>query len=377
METPVETAIHAQTESVQRLDALRQSFVDGLLLALVPVGALAVANNIWRASATGWLSAYGYSAAIFLAIAAVALFRRRLPRWAKTAALLGLMILEAFQGLSSFALASVGLIWLPLACLVAAVILPGRAVWGVVGLCALVLAAAGFAYVSGIWSLSVDLNRYVLQPSAWLGLVIVVIWACIVGAAAVGQSIASLNQMATALAHQRDEIARMASHDGLTGLPVLRVALDRAQMALQLARRTGQMAAVLFIDLDGFKVVNDTFGHEAGDHVLRQVALRLQASLREVDTVARVGGDEFMVVLGGLNDGRFAGEVAEKLIGAISEPIPCETLNLAVSASVGVALYPIHAQDLASLRRIADQAMYRAKRNGKGTFTYARSEHAA
>jgi diguanylate cyclase (GGDEF)-like protein len=169
----------------------------------------------------------------------------------------------------------------------------------------------------------------------------------------------------------------MASHDGLTGLPVLRVALDRAQMALQLARRTGQMAAVLFIDLDGFKGVNDTFGHEAGDHVLRQVALRLQASLREVDTVARVGGDEFMVVLGGLNDGRFAGEVAEKLIGAISEPIPYETMNLAVSASVGVALYPIHAQDLAALRRIADQAMYRAKRNGKGTFTYARSEQAA
>jgi diguanylate cyclase (GGDEF)-like protein len=163
----------------------------------------------------------------------------------------------------------------------------------------------------------------------------------------------------------------LATHDKLTGLPALRLVTDRAESAVSHARRVGEKVALMFVDLDGFKAVNDGHGHEAGDHVLAQVAARLKACVRASDTVARIGGDEFLVLLVGLRDAAAAEQIADEIVAAVSQPIPFAATTLTVGASVGIALFPDHAVDTSSLRRVADQAMYRVKRAGKNAHAFA------
>lgn len=165
----------------------------------------------------------------------------------------------------------------------------------------------------------------------------------------------------------------MATHDKLTGLPALRLAADRIDMALSHAARSGDKVALLFVDLDGFKAVNDKHGHEAGDRVLAEVAARLKTCVRASDTAARIGGDEFIVVLPDLHDAAAAGEVADKIIQAVSAPIAFGAASLAVGASIGIAVFPDHAQDSIALRRAADGAMYDVKRQGKNAHAFAQA----
>ncbi len=129
--------------------------------------------------------------------------------------------------------------------------------------------------------------------------------------------------------------------------------------------------ALLFIDLDGFKPVNDSFGHDVGDEVLCEVARRLAGSIRAEDTVARVGGDEFIAIVGNLADDEAAKSVATCIGVAVDLPFVLAGHSINVGASIGIALFPDDAEDLDGLRRAADQAMYQVKRSGKGSFAFA------
>lgn len=164
---------------------------------------------------------------------------------------------------------------------------------------------------------------------------------------------------------QKNVIEHQASHDTLTGLPALRLARDRWDNAIGLAKRKQSRAAVLFIDLDDFKAVNDTFGHDTGDYVLKSVAHRLSKSIREIDTAARVGGDEFIVILNGINASDDASTVAEKLISAIQMPIEYNNYLINIGVSIGIGVYPDHASNASDLLRHADMSMYSAKKAGK------------
>jgi diguanylate cyclase (GGDEF)-like protein/PAS domain S-box-containing protein len=162
----------------------------------------------------------------------------------------------------------------------------------------------------------------------------------------------------------------LATHDALTGLPNRRLAEDRLAMAVNLARRHRSLAAVLFIDLDGFKEINDAFGHEGGDKALRETARRLSAATREIDTVARIGGDEFLVVAGDLEDRDGAVELARKLAAATAGSVLIGQKPVTVTASVGIALAPDDGESVAVLIQRADAAMYEVKRNGKNGFAF-------
>lgn len=164
---------------------------------------------------------------------------------------------------------------------------------------------------------------------------------------------------------QRDQMEVMATHDHLTGLPIQRLADDRFRVAVSYATRAKASIALLFIDLDAFKAVNDDFGHEAGDVVLKAVAQRLSDNLRDADTAARVGGDEFLVILSGIESEHAAIAVAEKLVSLIAQPVEFDGQSLQVGASIGIALFPQHGQTMESLRLLADAAMYQVKRTGK------------
>ncbi|MBN1629766.1 MAG: PAS domain S-box protein [Thermoleophilia bacterium] len=176
----------------------------------------------------------------------------------------------------------------------------------------------------------------------------------------------------TARKEIEERIRHLATHDSLTDLPTLGLAKDRLTMAFGLARRQRNQVGVMFVDLDGFKAVNDTFGHEAGDRVLRETAERLLSCVRETDTVARFGGDEFLIVMGGLHNQGDAARIAEKIISKVAEPVTLDDgRQTSVGASVGIALCLVCGQDPDRLIRLADAAMYRAKNAGKNGYRFA------
>ena len=165
-------------------------------------------------------------------------------------------------------------------------------------------------------------------------------------------------------------IWHQANYDALTGLANRRLLSHRLEQMIADARRSPEIIALLFVDLDGFKAINDTYGHEAGDSVLRETARRLQAGTRDSDLVARLAGDEFLVVLRYLASREHAGAVAGKLVDALAWPHPFEDRELRVSASIGIGIYPDDADSAGELVKNADQAMYRAKEAGKHTYRY-------
>ncbi|MES2153135.1 MAG: diguanylate cyclase [Pseudomonadota bacterium] len=160
----------------------------------------------------------------------------------------------------------------------------------------------------------------------------------------------------------------LALHDALTGLPNRRLLEDRISTVLQHARRNHHKAAVMYLDLDGFKAINDTHGHAVGDEVLKIVATRLLASARQDDTVARLGGDEFMVVLGQVSSLADAQGPAAKLVDAVAEPFHINELTLHLSTSIGISIFPDDADNVEALISIADYALYEAKRGGKNRY---------
>ena len=176
----------------------------------------------------------------------------------------------------------------------------------------------------------------------------------------------------TQLRHHQAELQRAKDaavfeslNDPLTGLPNRRLLMDRLSFLLEKARRDGTMIALLYMDLDGFKLVNDSLGHPVGDALLVQVADCLRSWVRENDILARLGGDEFMVILDRLQDREDATLVAENLLDAISSPFHVEGHDLAIGASIGICIFPDSASDGEEMMRKADSAMYAAKREGK------------
>ena len=171
---------------------------------------------------------------------------------------------------------------------------------------------------------------------------------------------------------QAEELLRQqATHDSLTGLPNRALLADHLEQALKEARRTGDRVALLLLDLDDFKEVNDALGHHAGDRLLVAFAERLRRELRECDTIARLGGDEFALLLTTNADVEGAAKVAERVLEVIDEPFDVEGLALQARTSIGIAVFPDHAEDAESLSARADVAMYLAKGAGKGAAVYS------
>ncbi|MGH9208442.1 MAG: putative bifunctional diguanylate cyclase/phosphodiesterase, partial [Acidimicrobiales bacterium] len=178
------------------------------------------------------------------------------------------------------------------------------------------------------------------------------------------------DQSATALQNLAllEQVSHMAWHDALTGLPNRRLFEDRVEQELIRSRRVGEPVCMFFVDLDHFKIVNDTFGHGAGDDLIQQVAERLVDTVRRQDTVARVGGDEFAILLPGLSDQLAIDQLAQRSLDAVSAPFTVFGEEIAASASIGIAMAPEHGDSYDELLSQADEAMYRAKARGRNTF---------
>jgi diguanylate cyclase (GGDEF)-like protein len=162
----------------------------------------------------------------------------------------------------------------------------------------------------------------------------------------------------------------MALHDPLTGLPNRRLLTDRIEKAMQHVGRNHRMMAVMYMDIDGFKEVNDRHGHQCGDELLKQVADRLRGTTRREDTVARIGGDEFIMLLSDVASADDVAHPASKVLNSLATTFDIDGLPVRVTASIGVAFYPEDAEDAESLIARADNALYEAKRSGKNQYYF-------
>ena len=188
------------------------------------------------------------------------------------------------------------------------------------------------------------------------------------------RSVGGIMSDITDMVTQQHELQRMAHFDVLTGLPNRLLFKERLSASLSMTKRNGWLLGLLFVDLDRFKVINDTLGHAVGDDLLRLVAKRLHMVVRESDTVSRMGGDEFAIILPDLPSAEDAASVSRKLIDALAQPFRLAGQDLFVSASIGITLFPDDTDDVDVLISNADAAMYRAKEAGRNTYEFYRAE---
>jgi diguanylate cyclase (GGDEF)-like protein len=360
-----------QRDDDHDVQSLRLGFVANVWQGMAWVALLALPVTLWRVRATGWLPMYGLHLAIALAVLACAHLQPRWPVAARAAVMVLLLWLVGLPGLFTFGLSASSVWWLVLASVIAGIVYSVRvgALVAVATGAVMLVAATGF--VGGWLQPSIAPERYLRLPSSWAALLIVTAVFSILVLRSFGAYTRATAQLLRHIREQRDEIERLSLHDPLTGLPMARLAEDRLEVALHSARRTGRKVALLYVDLDGFKGINDGFGHDAGDRVLAACARSLRDTTRGEDTVARIGGDEFLVVASGLEEAGSAAIVAAKLIEAVGRPLQHGETQLGVCDSVGFALYPDDALDATSLRQLADQAMYVAKRRGRNRFAFA------
>jgi diguanylate cyclase (GGDEF)-like protein/PAS domain S-box-containing protein len=166
------------------------------------------------------------------------------------------------------------------------------------------------------------------------------------------------------------QLSHLVRHDPLTGLPNRLMFEDRAQHALAMSRRTDKQVGLMVLDIDKFKSINDTLGHQAGDHLLQQFAQRLRTQLRETDTMARIGGDEFVIVLPELSSRQAAEIIARKLVNSLEEPFALAGRLVRATCSIGIAVFPDDGEDAVTLQKQADAALYRVKERGRNGFSF-------
>ncbi len=179
-----------------------------------------------------------------------------------------------------------------------------------------------------------------------------------------------LRYLTDELSRQKEEMEYLALHDTLSGLPNRNLLNDRLEKRIAVSQRDRGCFALAMIDLDGFKDINDTLGHDAGDAVLQEIARRLSACVRSVDTVARVGGDEFVLLLDDL-DTAGSLDICQRAAAEIARPVSVRDSEVRVGASIGIAMFPRHGEDVEMLTRHADQAMYAVKADGGGIRLYS------
>lgn len=353
------------------LESIQEKLVTSVWNTLVVFAVLGAPASASRALYTGWLPAYSVHIFFTGALLIATYFRRRIPRMVRAAmviVLLGCVSLAGMADIGLLSQASVGFVNCVVLC---SLLFQTRTTIVVALLFAAAVTAIAVGFVSGYRQLAFDANVYMLAPLNWGFFLISTLLLATPVALSITVQRKSMTALLAEVERQRDLILHQATHDRLTDLPSLRLATDRLDMALHAATRNQTKVALMFIELDGFKSANDTHGHEAGDVVLKHMASRLVAAVRTTDTVARIGGDEFLVILGDLSEQRLVADTARRIIEAVSVPVAYQTSHISVGCSIGIGLYPDHAADAAALRRAADAAMYTVKRSGKNHFLFA------
>jgi diguanylate cyclase (GGDEF)-like protein len=367
----VEPMTEEPKHSTVTWETYRATLVNKTLHAFYLLGWIGLPLFVWRSIVVGWQPAN--TVTCLLVVAGMVFYRLgdKASTNLRGMVLVGTFFGLAIPGLLNIGVLSNGLLLIATGSICASLVFSRTVSLWLGGASVLFLSLVGVGYVTGALQLQTDANAFAISPATWITAVFVNFLSVLILVMRISSFRESLKSALIEVEQQRDVIAHQANHDQLTNLPTLRLANDRLEMALNNARRHGGKVALLFIDLDGFKLANDSFGHDAGDCVLQSVAQRIQHSIRAADTACRIGGDEFLVILGEIADQTSAAVAAQKIIELINQPIDFNGQPLQVGCSIGISLFPDNANDSKNLRKAADSAMYQVKRAGKNNFTFA------
>jgi diguanylate cyclase (GGDEF)-like protein len=348
----------------ERWRQLRQVFVEEILRSILALVFFAMPVSLLRSWTSGWQPLYSLHLGIALVFLCVYRWRARMPLEVKAAIPIAIYWAMAVGALITWGLVGNGIFALTIINLMTSLVYPPRVtVWMIMASLA-VLAGIGIGVVTGQIVPHVNASDYAVQASSWVTTWVLLCIVLMTIFRSLGVFQQSTQDLLREIQQRQEEIVDLANHDQLTGLPLMRLARDRFAVASQRALRQGQKLAVLFIDLDGFKEVNDGYGHACGDGVLREIAQRISQAIRAEDTVARIGGDEFLALLGDVNAAELIQARGEALLHSLSQPVVAAGRSFRLTASIGIALFPDHSSDLEVLLRLADAAMYQAKRSG-------------
>ncbi|MBA5635489.1 GGDEF domain-containing protein [Duganella sp. LX20W] len=351
---------------------IRDKFVDRMWLCVCSYCVVVIPIVIWRElTLGGGMARVAPVTALSVLAIAVTPVRNRLPQVVRLGMPPALLALGGLAGLYSYGLQGSGMIAVIFGSVCAITVAPLRVGVAALSLIWLAVIVIALCYMRGVLQAPFGVE-FASSAVNWVGTTTTTVLLTVYLSAAIADYQRSTGLLLHKVERQRDQIAALANHDALTGLPSLRLARDRLEMACSHALRTHTRVAVLFIDLDGFKCANDSHGHLAGDLALRTVAQRLMDAVRTTDTAARIGGDEFLVILNGVEAEAVAIRTAQKIIAAIAEPILYQDRRLRIGASVGISFFPDHGQTSDMLLDHADQAMYRVKRTGKNDYAVFR-----
>lgn len=354
-----------RSEDLDRhLLGVRSSLIESMIRGLLAIVLLILPLSLARSFAIGWLPFHSALVALGLATVLLFLARRQLADRIKAAVVVAIFWAVGLTTLLGLGLAGAGIWWLVISSLLVSVLYSVRAGLVAMGVVASAIAIVGAGFALDVLPLPVQSATYLRSWGSWATVLV----AATVMPLIVFRAVAALNTATVALlkqtGEQRELIRELATHDELTGVPTFTLALDRLEQALRAIPRSGRKVGLLFIDLDGFKATNDSMGHEAGDAVLAAVARRLTLNLRAEDTVARIGGDEFLAIVSGAQSADEILRIARKLQGLLREPVEYRDVQLPVACSIGAAFATDNRISAEQLIRAADAAMYDAKRAG-------------
>jgi diguanylate cyclase (GGDEF)-like protein len=335
--------------------------MDSLLWLWGMLSSFALWFSLSRAEAIGWGLKEYLHIGFFVAILLVAIMRRFINAYFKALFFVIFQLAIAVFGVTSFGILAPSILFLPMVVVILSLFYHHNLIIVVSLGILLFVALSGFAFHMGFWELAVDANTLFNSSEHWFLYVICLSIFLLFVATAIFQYRQYQQQLINEITRQKSEIEHLANHDYLTGLPLVQLAINRFErFALRDPERQGSMA-VLFLDLDKFKLVNDRFGHDAGDICLIHVANKLARELKPEGFVCRLGGDEFLILIPGLSDIASIKSKAERLLAAVADPFMFRGRQLSIGASVGIAVYPTHGDKFQELKRASDRAMYRAK----------------
>lgn len=355
---------------VTTTEKLKEKFIEDVWKGMFLGAIFAGPASVIRVTHTGLSYVYIIHGLLALFVVACFPYRRKLQLQTRVILATIILYLTAVPALIQFGFYSNALLFLVIATLICATYFPRVASYAFVVVSLLVIVVA-FGFANGKLVLPMSADAFIHTMTAWVGVLastIIFLAVVVKGLTRYSSALVDLNQQLKA---QKELVERMASHDALTNLPSLRLATDRLDMAIVKASREDTKVALLYIDLDGFKAINDQYGHDAGDQLLKMVAEQITSCVRKSDTCCRIGGDEFMVILPDLASTSSLQELSQKLLSGILTPLSYNGEELQVGASIGCAVFPDHAESAGALRKLADTMMYDVKRQGKNGFKIA------
>lgn len=243
-----------------------------------------------------------------------------------------------------------------------------RQVYLILGGILAIFGLIGYLFTQGLIAPKLALNLLIVSPIYWASFIVLSFFCFLIIHYTVFSYRRRISELHGTIERQNVELLKLIATDPLTGMASTRLVDERLEMTVKHCDRYQSQAAVLFIDIDNFKFINDTYGHAAGDFCLKTTAKRLAASVQEVDTVARLGGDEFLIVIEQLGARGELDALLDRMLKAIREPMLTDSCSIKITCSIGVAIIPEHGRNIDQLKSRADKAMYQAKRYGKNQY---------